>query len=163
MRVQETADGTVVVSHDGARFAAWLLAIGGLVGAGAIVEAVAASGERVIGLVGGACTLLLIGVVMFERSRFAFDPKTKSVQWFRRWAWWTGEGSIPFAQVAEIVVHSPLGDDGTPSRRIVLRVDGRREIPLTASFQTDADDAVLRLGQKLRAMVGRPSPSRRAE
>jgi hypothetical protein len=91
---------------------------------------------------------------MLERSRFAFDPKTRTVQWSRRWAWWSDEGSIPFSQIAEVLVDVPIGDDGEPSRRIVLRVAGRRDLPFTASYRVDGEGALLELGRRLRALLG---------
>ena len=158
MQVEEQVGGTLVVTNDGTRFAIWMLLLGGALGLGAAYDAVAGGSERLVGLLGGAGTLLAIGLATFERSCFTFDPKSRTAQWRRRWAWWSDEGSLAFSQITGVLVHSPIGDHGVPSRRICLCVTGRRDLPLTASFRPDFDGAILALGDRLRALIGCTKP-----
>ena len=52
------------------------------------------------------------------------------------------------------MVERPLGDEGTPSRRINLRTVDGAEIPLTVGYQTDSDGAILKTADQIRALLG---------
>src|SRR5262249_1829325 len=114
------------------------------------------SGERLGGLVGGAVTGLVGGLLLLEDARFAFDRATRTIAWWRRWAWSRREGSLAFDDVTGVRIETPIGDEGVPSRRIVLDVAGaRRPLPLTVGFAPDPRGDTLRLAGRIREALGR--------
>jgi hypothetical protein len=158
MQVSEEADGKLVVRHDSTRWMRWTM------GGAFVLLVVAAhdywtnSGltERAEACLGSAATLVVIGLATAESGRFAFDRRRRIVEWRRRWAWWRREGTIAFADISEVRVESPIGDEGEPSRRIVLKLADGRTLPLRASYTPDGDGALAGLAERLRALVGRP-------
>ena len=66
-------------------------------------------------------------------------------------------GAIPFDAVREVAVESPLGDEGIPSRRVVLVLEDRR-VPLTVVFEPDPSDVRLQLGDEIRRVIGAEDP-----
>jgi len=158
MESREAADGTLVVTHDGTRFAKWLAAGGGALAVAAIAMAVDGSpgDERVLGAIGGAAILGVASLAFAETARFEFAPRRRIIRWRRRWAWWHREGTIRFDEVKDVLVERPIGDHGVPSRRIVLRLADRSTHPLRAAFVPDVSDETLRIAERIRAALGRP-------
>jgi hypothetical protein len=156
MRAREDADGSLIVEHSGFGWARLLFGIALLCLFGAAFEASANAreGERILGLLGGGAVSGVAGLAMLETGRFRFARKRRVVEWRRRWAWWTKEGSIPFEQVLDVLVGQPIGDSGVPSRRISLRLKDGRELPLRAAYVADADGSALELAARIRVALG---------
>ena len=154
MTIDERADGTAVVSYDSLRLTRFMLTATVLLLAVAGYDSfVGARGtERLVGLLGAAATCLLVGIVFLERSWFQFAPATRLVTWRRRWALRQRAGTIPFNSIQSVLVERPIGDDGTPSRRIVLKTVAGEDIPVTVGYRPDADGALAALD----AAVGAP-------
>jgi hypothetical protein len=112
--------------------------------------------DQLIGLVCGAATCLGGGLLLLEDASFAFDRATRTIAWRRRWAWSRRSGSLAFDAVTDVRVETPVGDEGVPSRRIVLDVAGaRRPLPLTVGFAPDYGDATLLIARRIREALGR--------
>jgi hypothetical protein len=56
-----------------------------------------------------------------------------------------------------VLVERPIGDDGTPSRRIVLKTATGDDIPMTVGYRPDADGAVLHIASRIRVLLGHGS------
>ena len=155
MTIDERDDGTIVVTYDSTRLT-WLLVAAAavcLLVAGYDVFIGARGTERLLGLFGGAGTCLLVAIVFLERASFHFSPATRIVTWRRRWALRDRSGRTPFNAIQSVLVERPIGDDGTPSRRIVLKtMEG--DIPITVGYRPDGDGAVLHIASRLRGMLG---------
>jgi hypothetical protein len=158
MQTRDGGDGSLVVTYEGTGFTKFLLAIA-LVFAGTAIYDVTIGTrgtDRMIGLAGGIATCLLAGLVSFERSHFTFDSSTRTIVWSRRWGFRRRSGSIPFDSVREVAVQRPIGDDGTPSRRIALQIHNGREVPITVGFRPDSDGAILKVAESIRTRLGQP-------
>jgi len=159
MTIDERHDGTILVTYDSTRLTRLMLAAGGvcLVTAGYDVFIGARGADRLAGLLGAAGTCLLVAIVFLERAWFQFAPATRIVMWRRRWALRQRSGSIPFGSVQSVLVERPIGDDGTPSRRIVLKTIAGEDIPMTVGYRPDADGAVLHIASRIRVLLGHDS------
>jgi len=159
MTIDERADGTAVVSYDSLRLTRFMLTATVLLLAVAGYDSfVGARGtERLVGLLGAAATCLLVGIVFLERSWFQFAPATRLVTWGRGWALRQRAGTIPFNSIQSVLVERPIGDDGTPSRRIVLKTVAGEDIPVTVGYRPDADGAVLHIASRIRELLGHDS------
>ena len=159
MTIEERHDGTILVTYDSTRLTWLMLAVGGLclATAGYDVFTGPRGTERLASLLGAAGTCLLVAIVFLERAWFQFAPATHIVMWRRRWALRRRSGSIPFGSVHSVIVERPIGDDGTPSRRIVLRTIAGEDIPMTVGYRPDADGAVLHIASRIRALLGHDS------
>jgi hypothetical protein len=156
MTIEERHDGTILVTYDSTRLTWLMLAVGGvcLATAGYDVFIGSRGTDRLAGLLGAAGTCLLVAIVFLERAWFQFAPATRIVTWRRRWALRQRSGSIPFGSVQSVLVERPIGDDGTPSRRIVLKAIAGEDIPMTVGYRPDADGAVLHIASRIRALLG---------
>jgi|RhiMethySRZTD1v2_1073278.scaffolds.fasta_scaffold00346_23 hypothetical protein len=155
MTLDERADGTLVVSYDSVGLTRLMLAatVLFLAVAGYDIFLGARDTERLIGLLASAGTCLLVALVFLERAWFEFAPDRQTVTWRRRWALQNRSGSIPFRSIRSVLVEQPIGDEGTPSRRITLKtVNG--DIPITVGYRPDADGLVVEIARRLRALLG---------
>ena len=136
-----------------------MLAVGGLclATAGYDVFIGTRGTDRLAGLLGAAGTCLLVAIIVLERAWFQFVPATRIVTWRRRWALRQRSGSIPFGSVQSVLVERRIGDDGTPSRRIVLKTATGDDIPMTVGYRPDADGAVLHIASRIRMLLGQGS------
>ena len=156
MTIDERDDGTIIVTYDSTRLT-WLMLAGAavcLTVAGYDVSIGARGTDRVLGLFGAAGTCLLVAVVFLERAWFEFAPATRIVTWRRRWALRERSGTMPFKAIQSVLVERPIGDEGTPSRRIVLKTMDGDDIPITVGYRPDADGAVLHIAGRIRALLG---------
>jgi hypothetical protein len=110
--------------------------------------------ERLVALFGAAATCVLVAIAFLERAWFQFAPNTRTVTWRRRWAMRQRSGSMPFGSIQSVLVERPIGDEGTPSRRITLRTIDGREIPITVGYRPDADGTTVRIASRIRAVLG---------
>ena len=155
MTIDERGDGTILVTYDSTRLT-WLMVAAAalcLLVAGYDVFIGARGTERILGLFGSAGTCLLVATVFLERSSFQFSPATRIVTWRRRWALRERSGRTPFNAIQSVLVERPMGDDGTPSRRIVLKTTDD-DVPITVGYRPDGDGAVLQIASRIRAMLG---------
>jgi hypothetical protein len=152
----EESGRAVVVSYDSRGLTTVMLAATAVFVAVAVYDAfVGARGtDRLVGLLGAATTCLIVAIVFFENARFQFAPDTRIVTWRRRWALRQRSGSIPFDAVQSVLVERPIGDEGTPSRRITLKTTSGEEVPITVGYRPDADGAVLQIAARIRALLG---------
>ena len=156
MTIDERPDGTIVVTYDSRGLSVFMLAVAGLFVLVAVYDAsVGTRGTaRLVGLLGSATTGLLVAIVFLERAWFEFSPATRMVTWRRRWALQQRSGTMPFNSIQSVLVERPIGDEGTPSRRVTLRTTGGDEIPMTVGYRTDADDAIVRIAARIRLVLG---------
>ncbi|MBI1848956.1 MAG: hypothetical protein HYR85_01290 [Planctomycetes bacterium] len=164
MNVTEGSDGTLVVTHDSTRWSKWLFGIAIVFGGTALYDFfIGTRGtDRLVGVLGGVGVCVIAGLALLERTRFTFDPNARTITWRRRWAWWSREGALAFESVKEVAVQVPIGDDGVPSRRISLQLVNRPELPLTAGYSPDGDEAIVKIARRIRealGMAGDDSPS----
>ena len=159
MTIEERHDGTILVTYDSTRLTWLMLAVGGvcLATAGYDVFIGSRGTDRLAGLLGAAGTCLLVAIVFLERAWFQFALATRIVTWRRRWALRQRSGSIPFGAVQSVLVERPIGDDGTPSRRIVLKTIAGEDIPMTVGYRPDADGAVVHIASRIRVILGHDS------
>jgi hypothetical protein len=64
-------------------------------------------------------------------------------------------GSLAFSSIANVLVQSPVGDSGIPSRRVTLKLIDGGELPLTRGYLTDSRNRILMLGGRIRQLIGR--------
>ena len=159
MTIEERDDGTILVTYDSTRLTWLMLAVGGvcLATAGYDVFIGSRGADRLAVLLGAAGTCLLVAIVFLERAWFQFALATRIVTWRRRWALRQRSGSIPFGAVQSVLVERPIGDDGTPSRRIVLKTIAGEDIPMTVGYRPDADGAVVHIASRIRVILGHDS------
>jgi len=156
MNVDEAADGSVIVSYDGLWLTKVMLTFAALflVVAGYDVFFSTRGTGRLLGLLASAVTCLLVAVVFLETACFRFGRPMKTVTWRRRWGLRERSGSIPFASIHAVLVERPIGDDGTPSRRITLKTSDGALIPITVGYRPDADGSVVQIAGRIRALLG---------
>src|SRR5918993_2769751 len=161
MDVRHQPDGSLLLTYDSTRWTK--LAIGGtllLLGTATYDYFIGARGDdRVIGLLGAATTLALIGIVMLEQSRFRFDPATRLIEWDQRWAFRRRAGITPFNDVQHVSVDVPIGDSGIPSRRVVLHLANGILLPVTVGYKPDVDGSISRTAETLRVTLGHRPPT----
>src|SRR5918993_5379434 len=156
MDVRHQPDGSLLLTYDSTRWTK--LAIGGtllLMGTAVYDYFMGARGDdRLVGLLGAATTLALIGIVMLEQSRFRFDPATRLIEWDQRWAFRRRGGVTPFTDVKHVSLEVPIGDRGIPSRRVVLHLTGGTLPPVTVGYKADIDGSISRTAEMLRVTLG---------
>ena len=134
MNVTKAADGSLLLTYDGRVWSKWLF------GGALLMAAIAAydltigtrGDDRLIGLIGGIVTCAGAGAVMFETARFRVDPFHRIIEWDRRWAFQHRSGTLRFDDVRHVAIEVPIGDEGIPSRRLVLHMTDGSMVPVTA-------------------------------
>jgi hypothetical protein len=156
MKVDERADGTLVVSYDGSSLTKFMLAAMAVFLATAAYDVfIGTRGtDRLVGLLGASATCLLVSVVFLETARFEFAAPTHLITWRRRWGLRERSGTMPFGAIQSVAVERPMGDDGTPSRRITLRMIDGAVVPLTVGYRPDSDGAILTTANRIRVALG---------
>jgi len=162
MQAQDESDGSFVVHHDPARAVRWfvwglvvVLAFGG--GFEWVSQRMQSTHGGVSGWLIAAAVLAAIALVAAESGHFVFDRKSRVVRWKRTIAWRRLEGTLPFDEVKDVMLESPIGDGGIPSRRITLRLKDGRVLPLRSNYATDHDDGLVKIAEQIRSALGRPS------
>jgi hypothetical protein len=163
--VEESGDGALVVRYDASALTTVMLVAAALfLGVAGYDYFIGVRGtERLVGLLASAVTLLLVALLFFESSSFQFSRATRTVIWRRRWAMRRRSGSLAFGDIVSVQAERPMGDDGTPSRRIVLRTKDGGTIPITVGYQPDGDGAVLEIANRLRALLGQSQEQNRTQ
>ena len=161
MNVRQEPDGSLLLTYDSTRWTKWLIGATVLTLATAVYDYfLGARGDgRLIGLLGAATTLALIGIVMLEQARFRFDPATRLIEWDQRWAFRRRAGITPFSGVKHVSVDVPIGDQGIPSRRVVLHLADGTLLPVTVGYKPDVDGAISRTAETLRVTLGHRPPT----
>jgi hypothetical protein len=162
MESRQDADGTLLLTYDSTRWTKWLIgATLVLLGTAAYDYFIGARGdERLIGLLGGAATTALGALGLLEQSSFRVDPKSRLIEWQQRWAFRQRAGVTAFADVRHVSAERPIGDNGVPSRRVVLHLADGSLLPVTVGYRTDGDGKILRAAELLRRALGQdPSPT----
>jgi len=154
---REEADGSLVVTHGGRSWLAVGLVIAGLgLLAGSAYDWFEhlSVDDKWAGFLGGGATCLITGLALAEKSRFVFDRRRRTLEWERTHAWAKKAGSVAFDQVRQVRAERPIGDDGAPSRRIVLSLADGTSVPLRAAYVPDGDGALEQLAQRIRVVLG---------
>jgi hypothetical protein len=156
VNVEEAADGTVIVSYDGLWLTKVMLTFAALffIVAGYDVFFSARGTSRLLGLLASAVTCSLVAVVFLETASFRFARAMRTVTWRRRWGLRERSGSIPFASIQAVLVERPIGEDGTPSRRITLKTSDGAIIPITVGSRPDSDGSIIQIADRIRALLG---------
>ena len=159
MKVEEPVDGTLIVTYDSSGLTKLMLTVMALIlGVAAYDLLVGTRGtDRLVGLLASAGTCLSIGIVFLETTWFEFAGATRLITWRRRWALRERSGTLPFAAVQSVLIETPMGDDGTPSRRISLRTKDGVGIPITVGYRPDPDRTVLQIATRIRTLLGHDS------
>ena len=159
MKLEDQIDGSLVVTYDSRSLTRLMLVLMTLfLGVAGYDVLIGTRGmNRLPGLLGAAGTCLGIGILFLESAWFHFVTTTRTVTWRRRWAFRERSGSLPFSSIQSVRAERPLGDDGTPSRRVVLRTNDGTEIPLTVGYQPDPDGTVLQIADRIRLLLGHNS------
>ncbi len=159
-KVLQQSDNTLIVETDTSTFAKLCL-FGGI--ACAVIAAMKLllhprtfDNESLLGLLAGTLIGLIAFLAVLERNVFVFDRTRRLVQWRRRRALSEKSGEILFAEIGAVVAQRPIGDDGTPNRRVALITQGKA-IPLSLGYDPDSNDACLRLAEQIREFIGQPS------
>jgi hypothetical protein len=156
MKADETADGTLVVSYSSAGLAMLFLVLLTVFLAIALYDVTMGTRgtDRMVGLLGAAATCLVSGLVVLETTRFEFARSTRTLSWRRRWGLRVRSGSLRFSDIRSVSLQRPMGDDGTPSRRIIITTTSGVEVPVTIGYAADPDEAVVQVADLIRAVVG---------
>ena len=165
MKVEALADGTLVVTYDGSPLAKFMLGFMVVfLGTAAYDVFIGTRGtDRLIGLLGASATCLVIAIVFLETAWFEFSSPTHLITWRRRWGFRQRSGTMPFSAIQSVMVERPLGDDGAPSRRVNLRLVDGAAIPLTVGYHSDADGAILKVADRIRAILGHNAEETRSD
>lgn len=155
----EVSGEQVTVTHDDTRWSIWGLWV-------AIVFVVLAAyhfgkqpndTEKAIGCIGAAAVFAIFYLAAYERSVFVFNLRNRSIKWSRRRVLSQRQGILTFAQVKSVVALMPIGDDGTPSRRVVLLTD-KGELPISLAYKPDINNESLAIAARLNDIVrGHPA------
>lgn len=158
MEAKDEVDGTFVVRHGSTRGFRWWLSAAAVVAIVALVESLRGRlrSSPASGWLLAAAVVVALGLAAFESGLFVFDRRQRVVRWKRQRAWRRLEGTLPFDDVADVAVESPIGDSGLPSRRITLRMKSGRRLPLRAGYVTDGDDELVRIAEQIRVAMGQP-------
>ena len=156
MDMTKSADGSLLLTYDGRLWSKWLLGGALLMSATAVYDlTIGARGDdRLIGLIGGIATCAGAAAVMFETARWRVDPFHRRIEWERRWAFQLRSGTLAFADVRHVAIEVPIGDDGVPSRRVVLHMHDGAMIPVTVGYRPDGDGHIANAAEALRALLG---------
>ena len=156
MVMTRSADGSLLLTYDGRLWSRWLLGGALLMAATAVYDMTIGSrgDDRLIGLIGGIATCVAAAAVMFEIARWRVDPFHRRIEWERRWAFQHRSGTLAFADVRHVAIEVPIGDDGVPSRRVVLHMHDGSMIPVTVGYRPDGDNHIANAAEALRAMIG---------
>lgn len=161
MDVRHQPDGSLLLTYDTTRWTKWLIGATLLMLGTAVYDYFigARGNDRLIGLLGAATSLALIGIVMLEQARFRFDPTTRLIEWDQRWAFRRRAGVTPFSGVTHVSVEVPIGDRGIPSRRVVLHLADGTLLPVTVGYKPDVDGSISRTAETLRVTLGHRPPT----
>jgi hypothetical protein len=162
MDAHQNADGTLLLTYDSSLWTKWLIgATLVLLGTAAYDYFIGARGDdRMIGLLGGAATTALSALVMLEQCAFRVDPRTRLIEWEQRWGFRRRAGVTPFAEVRHVSAERPIGDNGVPSRRVVLHLADGSLLPVTVGYRPDGDQKISSAAEQLRRVLGQqPTPS----
>ena len=155
MRMHDQPDGTLVLTHDSTGLSRVFAALAAVILAALGYEYLLAapSSDRAIGLLIGAGTCAVMSVVFRERAYVVVNRATRSIAWTRTWAFQHRTGSLAFDEIASIMAERQLGDEGLPSRRLVLRTKDGKTVPLTMTYRPDTGDAMLKAAERIRTMM----------
>ncbi len=103
------------------------------------------------GQAGGAITLLVMAIALFEQSVFVFDREKRLLTWKRRSALKKLSGTLSFDMIKSITVQNFKGSDDLQSARVAI-ISYTEEIPLTKSYTGDTDE-VTKLAEILNKWV----------
>jgi hypothetical protein len=157
MQTQDEPDGNFVVQHDSTRGVRWI--VWGAIITLAFCGGFAFAKQNVQGLgpwMIGAASLAAIALVAAESGFFVFDRKSRVVRWKRSFVGRQREGTLPFDEVEDVTLERPIGDTGVPSRRIALRLQSGKTLPLRSNYKTDRDDELLKIAEQIRETLGLP-------
>ncbi len=156
MEAHDEADGRLVLTYDSTGFTRFLLVVTAILLATAVYDYFigARGSDRLIGLIAGAATTALASLAFYEQAHVVVNPSTRTITWSRRWGFTSKSGSLPFADIKTMLLERPIGDEGVPSRRVVLCTKGGESIPLTVGYRPDGDGAISRASERIEAMLG---------
>ena len=155
MDVTKNPDGSLLLTYDGRLWSRWLLGPALVMAATAVYDLTIGRGDdRLIGLIGAMATLLGVAAVMYETARWRVDPFHRIIEWDRRWAFQHRCGTLPFADIRHVHIEVPIGDEGVPSRRIVLHLVDGSMIPVTIGYRPDGDNHIAQAAESIRTLLG---------
>ncbi len=105
---------------------------------------------------GGIAAVAILGfcyLMIYEKSIFVFDRRSRTIHWTRRRVFSFREEMLSFANVKNIVAQIAPGSKRIPSQRVALITD-RGITPLSISYHPDGHDACGKLAARLRDWLG---------
>jgi hypothetical protein len=154
--VKKAEDGSLLLTYDGRLWSKWLVGLALVMAATAVYDMTIGTrgDDRLIGLIGGIATCVGAAAVMYETARWRVDPCHRRIEWDRRWAFQHRSGTLSFGEVRHVAIEVPIGDDGVPSRRVVLHMQDGSMIPVTVGYRPDVDNRITSAAEALRALLG---------
>ena len=162
MDATKNPDGSLLLTYDGRLWSKWLFGLGLVFAATAVYDLTIGTrgDDRLIALIGGIATCAGAAAVMWETARWRVDPSSRRIDWDRRWAWQHRSGTLQFTDVRYVAIEVPIGDEGIPSRRIVLHMHDGSMMPLTAGYRVDGDNHIVQAAESVRSLLGHtPKPT----
>jgi hypothetical protein len=161
VRTHTAADGSLVVTYESTGLPKLLFGVGALFAAQAIYDVTIGTRgtDRMIGLLGAIAVCVGSGLVLWERSHFIFDPRTRTVRWRRRWAWSEKSGTLEFSQLRNVIAQTMGESREYPDRRISLQTVEGSLVPLTQGYAPDAKGELVQLAGRIRDLLGAATPA----
>lgn len=154
MKLTEINGGGLMVEHDDTRVARLLLAIGlALLLLGLYRYYVTHDREKLVGGSAAFATCVVAWFFVGERAVFRVEPQMGLIRWKRRRMFVSREGAIHFSDVRSVLVQTPIGDRGIPSRRVAIITRDGKEFPIATAYKPDNDDACPALAARLREVL----------
>ena len=98
--------------------------------------------ERIYyGQAGAAITLLLIAVVLFDKTTFMFDRGQRRMYWKRRTVFSNKSGSVDFDDIKAIIIQSISDNDNHASLRVAV-ITNRETLPLGKAYTSNSTDII---------------------
>ncbi len=158
MQIEQPCADKLIVHHSDKRFRGWIcaalvvFALLGIIQAFRQPEGIGS--EAVMGAAAACGMFVAMYLIFYEKVRFLFDCRSQRLFWSRRRAWGEKRGELAFGMIETVRTESPVGDEGIPSRRIVLVLKDGKPLPLTLCYACDGDDVQLKLAERLRVFLG---------
>jgi hypothetical protein len=153
VRVETDRSGRVTVSANSTLMPAFFA----LCGLGTLILAISmwlrgnAETGKLIGASISAAMFLGAGAVFYERSRFVFDPGTRTVGWSRRRLNSEKSGRLSFDQITGVVLQRSSSERNA-TQRIALETTAG-ELPVTIAYG-GSDQHLADVAQAIKAVLG---------
>lgn len=156
MQIDRKPDGTIEVSISYVLMS--YLALGGAtccaLGIGYLyfVESQPLFGIKILGLVLAGVILGIVGIIIYEKSRFVFDHEKSTLYWQKGKYFRTKKGTIPFHDITSVKLNRDLVEN---KGMIVEIITKTQNLSLTDSYMISTDYNVEELVGDLKTITGK--------